>query len=237
MPFKLQNVERNDIISKPCESMNLFFYKIGGRKMQSGKRVAKRESKHVLRRLLVVILIAIVGTTLYVRAISEAKQSRNVQQCKILLNDIFSFEIKAEGWAEEEAIKQIVKEFNKEHGYNGTQYQYKIYEAQDGYYWITSEFVYNAEFEMKAERYFTCVVDMSIGLQSEEASFIFEYMTEKQRLDYEAMILESKMMVQDIIDIQEEHNTYNEVTFITVTIKLKSNFVTEGDIISLSVNF
>ena len=197
-------------------------------KKKPGKRIDRRKSNYVLRRLLGLVLIAIVGATLYGKAISEARQRQNIQQCQILLGNIFSFEVRVEDWAEKRAVEQMVAEFNKQNGYKGTQYQYKMYEMIDGYYWITSDFVHDAEFAMKAEQYYGCLMDMSIGLRSEEEVYIFEFMTEEQRLDYEEIRIGSKMMVQGILDIHEERNTYGEVTFITVTVRPKSDFETGG---------
>lgn len=209
--------------------------------MRSGKRVAKKqprkriiEVKRYWKRLLVLIAIVVVGAKVYGDLIDEAKQSLNVQECQRRLNNIFSFEIKVENGIEKKAMEQVIDEFNKKHGYKGTIYQYRMYRAQDGCYWITSEFVHEQEFSMQAEQYFSSIMDMTIGLRSEEQTYKFVYMTKEQKSNYEEMNLRCRMLVQDMVQIQEQRNTINEVTFVIVTIKPKSNFVEESDIISLS---
>lgn len=211
--------------------------------MRSGKRVAKKQPKErIVERkgnykwLLVFIVIILVVVKIYGYIIYEAKQSSNVQECQRGLNNIFSFKIKVENGIEREAMEQVIDEFNKKHGYNGTKYQYQMYQVQKGYYWITSEFVHDTEFEKKKEQYFSSIMDMAIGLRSEEETYEFVYMTKEQRLNYEEMSLNCRMMVQDMVQIQEQRNTINEVTFVKVTIKPKSNFVGES-VIALSFLF
>jgi len=209
--------------------------------MRSGKRVAKKQPRKKIiqtkgnyKWLLVLIAIVVVGAKLYGGIINEAKQSPSVQECQRRLNNIVSFEIKVKNGIEKKAMEQVIDEFNKAHGYKGTIYQYRMYRAQDGYYWITSEFVHDTEFEKKAEQYFSSIMDMTIGLESEEQTYKFVYMTKEQKSNYEEMNLRCRMLVQDMVQIQEQRNTINEVTLVIVTIKPKSNFVEESDIIALS---
>ena len=207
--------------------------------MRSGKRVAKKQTRKLKinwRKWLVLIVTFVCGLKLYGYIIEEEKQSPNVQECQRRLNNIFSFAIKVENWTEKKAMEQVIDEFNQKHGYKGTKYQYQMYRAQDGYFWITSDFVHEKEFEMKAEQYSNSIMDMAAGVEGEEITYRFLYMTKEQRLNYEEMSLSCRMRFQDMVQIQEQHNTVNEVTFVIVTIKPKSNFVEES-IIALSFLF
>lgn len=205
--------------------------------MRLGKRVAKRqlsekcaEAKKWSWTWLLFAMLVVIGASWSISvAISEAKQCPHVQECQRWLSDAHSFEIKVDNWIEEKAMEQVVDEFNKAHGYKWTDYQYKMYESRDdGYYLITSDFVHKQEFSVQEAKYYSSAIDMFVGLKSHEETYEFVYMTKEQRLHYEEMYLSIKMQVQDRVHIQELRNTINDVTFVSLTIKPKSNIV-EGE--------
>ncbi|MCI9087335.1 MAG: hypothetical protein HFJ32_02090 [Clostridia bacterium] len=123
--------------------------------------------------------------------------------------------------------------YNTEHGKTDEFEKYCVYDLEDGDYWITSQRIHRREFAFMAGKYFMCLGDMILGVETEEQKFVFEYMNADQEMMYDFIMLESQMAKEDL-DIIEERRTFGEITFVIITVKPKNNFVPEGVVMTPS---
>lgn len=202
---------------------------------EAGMRTERMRSywkEHKGLCLLLIAAIAVLGIWIgsriqYKFAIYQAWQGQNIVQLKEALKENASFFARAENEAEKEVMMQVIEAYNTEHGKIEEDEKYCVYDLENGDYMITSQRIHQGEFAFMAGKYFMCLGDMILGVETEEQEFVFEYMNADQEMMYDFIMLESQMAKEDL-DIIEEKHTFGEVTFVIVTVKPKSNFVPEG---------
>lgn len=190
--------------------------------------------------VIAMVIVALVVTVTMIndwrkdQEISTAMQSEKMQEFKEKLNKLKSTSVEANGWAEERAMKRIVEEYNSKVDNKHKDMKYSIYKMVEGNYWITSEVVYTFEFCLMAGDYYTCLGDSITGINKEEKTYIFEYMNEDQE-KLVNLLIEDAEDGMDSFDIEAKRDTLGEVTFVTIVVKPKTDFV-KGEA-SIDVSF
>lgn len=183
--------------------------------------LSKRKIKKVLIAILIIaaILCLCIADEVTVR---NAEQSPNIMQVKQHLQGDYSFTITLEGWAEETAMKRVIKQYNKEKGYNTKEEMYTIYKLTEDDYWVTNERLSYREFAHTARDFYTCLGDMLSGIRQEEEMFLFIFTNEEMKGNL-VFILGTAMLSEDELDIDITQVDGKDATIVYVTVEPKSS--------------